>query len=369
LRIPVSIFILFILPAFLQAQAVESDSANTTNNRRVKLAGYPAGGYSPETSVELGAVGVLLINDHENASAGKVRPTTFSPYFLFTFKGQFLSAIKSDVYFSHRYYLNANIRFFNYPDLYFGTGPNVSGVSEKFTDQYLKLDAKAARIFCENTFAGLSLLWEYDHIYKYAPGGMLESGSITGYNGGNIFGLGPYYRFDSRNNVLFPSKGWYVETSFLFFPDQVLNDYSFTSFQLDLRYFTTVFSKNNILALQAYYNFAGGSSIPFYLLPRLGGDTRLRGIKHENYYRDRNAYYFQFEGRRELFWRIGGVLFAGVGGVDPTLSAFRFNELKYVFGIGGRFRPFKNEKLHLRLDIGKGPGSQYATYISVGEAF
>lgn len=369
MQITASILLLFLSTAFLSAQSGEADSVHSGKNHVVKLAGYPAGGYSPETSVELGLIGVMLIRDREEASGTRARPTTISPYFLFTFRGQFLSAIKSDVYIRNKYYLNANLRYFNYPDLYFGSGIHVSGVSEKFTDQYVKLDAKTARIIGENTFVGLSLLWEYDHIYNYQPGGSLETGAITGYRGGKIFGIGPFYRFDSRNDVLWPSKGWYVESSVLLFPNKILNDYSFTSFLLDLRYFTTVFSKNDILSLQAYYNYTGGSSVPFYMLPRLGGDSRLRGIEHENYYRDRNAYYFQFEGRRELFWRIGGVLFAGVGGVSKTLTGFRIRELKYIFGIGGRFRPFKNEKLHLRLDIGKGPGSQYATYISVGEAF
>lgn len=74
------------------------------------------------------------------------------------------------------------------------------------------------------------------------------------------------------------------------------------------------------------------------------------GINHENRYRDRNSFYVQAEARRELFWRIGGVLFAGCGNVYSNLSAFQLKAMKYVVGLGGRFRPFKNEKLNLRLD-------------------
>ena len=228
MRITVSILLLFLAPAILRAQTSESDSVRSGKNHTVKLAGYPAGGYTPETSVELGLIGVMLIRNQDEVSASRIRPTTISPYFLFTFKGQFLSAVKSDIYFRNKYYTNANLRYFNYPDLYFGSGIHVTGISEKFTDQYVKLDTRTARIIGENTFAGLSLLWEYDHIYNYQPGGALETGNITGYKGGKIFGLGPYYRFDSRNNVLWPSKGWYIESSVLFFPDKVLNDYSFS---------------------------------------------------------------------------------------------------------------------------------------------
>ena len=95
----------------------------------------------------------------------------------------------------------------------------------------------------------------------------------------------------------------------------------------------------------------------------------MRGIVHENRYIDRNAWYIQVEGRRHLFWRLGGVLFAGIGNVHDRMSGFNPGHLKYVLGIGGRFRPFRNDLLNLRMDIGKGPGDQYGIYVGVGEAF
>jgi hypothetical protein len=101
----------------------------------------------------------------------------------------------------------------------------------------------------------------------------------------------------------------------------------------------------------------------------LGGDSRLRGIEHENRYRDRIAWYTQLEARRELFWRLGGVIFAGVGKVAGDVSEMNSSGLHYVVGIGGRFRPFKDEKLNVRMDIGKGPDRQYAVYLAIREAF
>lgn len=356
-------------PALLFAQVEGKDTTFAGKKYETRLAVYPAGGYTPETSFELGAFGVLLIRPEAGDSLPMQRPTTISPYFLFTLNGQFLSSLKSEIYFSNRFYVRTNFRYFNYPDLYFGTGINAAGPGEKYTDEFIKIEAQCAWIIQEHTFAGFSILWEYDHLYKFIPGGMLGSGTIEGSGGGKILGAGPYYRFDTRNNVLYPTKGWYIESSVTIFPRKILNDYAFSSFVLDTRYFTTLLSKKDILAVQAYYHYGGGSEMPFYLLPRLGGDIRLRGIKHENLYRDRNAFYFQFEGRRELFWRLGGVLFAGAGEVFPSLSEFQFKNIKYVYGIGGRFRPFRDEKLNLRLDIGKSPASPVVWYLSVGEAF
>lgn len=148
-----------------------------------------------------------------------------------------------------------------------------------------------------------------------------------------------------------------------------MSDYSFTNIRLDTRFYKTVFSDKNVLAVQVYYNSTVGPRIPFYMLPRLGGESRLRGIMHENFYRDRNAAYIQAEARRHLFGRFGCVVFVGAGEVSHAIPEFTFRNIKYVFGVGGRFQPFRDEKLNLRLDIGKGPADQHAVYLSVLEAF
>jgi outer membrane protein assembly factor BamA len=217
--------------------------------------------------------------------------------------------------------------------------------------------------------AGIAFQWQNNHLSDIRDGGFLDSANIDGKSGGNILGLGPHFRFDNRDNTLYTTKGYYLETYAIFNPHWSLSDYSYYIYALDFRAFTTVFSKENILALQAYFLSVDGSNIPFYLLPKLGGDQRLRGIEHENRYTDKNAYYFQAEGRRHLFWRIGGVLFAGLGDVNSNMNQFSFKSLKFVYGIGGRFQPLKTESLNIRLDAGKGPGKQYAIYFSLSEAF
>jgi hypothetical protein len=349
-----------------RALAIDADSLKFKDHHLLKIAGYPSIGYAPETSMQFGGVGIFLLNSISEDPVKYHRPASITPFFLFTLKGQFLSSIKTEFFPKGKKYINVNVRYFNYPDSYFGTGNNTTGKPEKFTDEYFKVDGKMAWIMDQHSFAGISFEWAHDHLFGFQNGGILETGKITGSNGGNILGIGPVLRYDTRDNILYPSRGLYIETSGLFYPG---NDYSFSIFQADARYFKTVFSEKNIIALQANINFAQGRKIPFYKLPRLGGESRLRGIEHENKYRDHNAYYVQFEVRRELFWRLGGVLFAGVGNVSQDFSISLFNNLKWVYGIGGRYQPFKNEKLNLRLDIGKGPDTQYAIYFSVREAF
>ncbi len=370
--IAIRIYLLLILiigSNLVFAQDVNSATTSRVNSNKLKLATYPAMAYSPETSFEFGALVIGLIKS-KNSSNDNIRPATFNQYISYSLRKQFIYSFKTDMYFRNKFYLNTVLTFFNYPDLFFGIGNNVSGKSEMYTDHIINFETNAARIIYGHTFIGIRIFWEYDKLTNFSKNRKLLNSSIEGYRGGKIFSVGPYFKYDTRNNTLYPSKGIYLQTEMLIFPEKILNDYSFIKFHLDVRYFTSLISQDNILACQLYYGYAGiKETVPFYMLPRLGGDSRLRGIKHENLYRDRNVYYFQLEGRRYLFWRLGGVVFAGLGGIDNYLSKFRFNNLKFIYGLGGRFSPFKNEKLNLRLDIGKGPENQYAIYIAAGEAF
>ena len=114
---------------------------------------------------------------------------------------------------------------------------------------------------------------------------------------------------------------------------------------------------------------ASGGDIPFYKLKAIGGGSRLRGVEHRNLYKGRQSVYFQVEGRQELFWRLGGVLFAGVGQAFDTFDTFSADNYRAVYGIGGRFRALKDEKLNIRMDLGFTDNGQHAFYLSVREAF
>ena len=367
--IQLQIALLLIVP-ISNLLASQKDTLLQDSIKHIKITAYPAVGYSPETSLSFGVVGFMVVN-HRTIKEDTLyhRPSSISPYFLYTLNNQFLSAVDFDFYPGNKLNINTTIRFFNYPDFYYGIGNETPDISETFTGKFFKWDGDVSYAINPNLFIGLAFNWQINQISDLDPDGRLVQDDINGIDGGSILGMGPMLKYDTRNNIFYPDKGIYIEFKSLFFPNGLGNDYYYQNFVFDFRSFHQVFSEKNILALQVYYNHVNGQSIPFYKLPRLGGDSRLRGINNENRYRDNHSYYIQVEGRRELFWRFGGVLFAGVGNVNHRMSEFDFNSLKYVFGIGGRFRPFKNEKLNLRLDIGKGPGDQYAIYIAVKEAF
>ena len=69
-----------------------------------------------------------------------------------------------------------------------------------------------------------------------------------------------------------------------------------------------------------------------------------------------------------VWWRLGFVVFAGVGEVAETLNTFSLDDPKYAVGLGIRFLLFSKEKITVRQDFGFGRDS-FGDYLDLNEAF
>ncbi len=362
----------FLLTSVVQVKSQEnSDStANTSKKKQVNFAPYPAIYYSPETSFGFGAVGFLVIKDPTKESSEYYRPTSISPYFLYTLRNQVLTALDIDYYFGNGMNLNTNIRYYNFPDNFYGIGNNNTPEDkETYTNEYFRLEGRLLKPLNPKLFAGIRYYFQSNSLYGFEEGGQLINGGISGIEGGWSNGMGLSILMDTRNSTLYPTGGWMNRVEVSFFGKYLASDYSYTNYLIDIRKYWRIKNDKNVFAWQAYFNFTSGTNIPFYNLPRIGGDDKLRGIANSSLYIDRQAWYTQVEFRRDLFWRFGGVVFAGIGDVGNTISDFDVSETKYVFGAGGRFQALKNEKFNVRLDLGFSTGGQSAFYFSVREAF
>jgi outer membrane translocation and assembly module TamA len=99
----------------------------------------------------------------------------------------------------------------------------------------------------------------------------------------------------------------------------------------------------------------------------VGSEVILRGYP-KNRFRDKHFLATQAEYRFPIFWRFGGVAFAGVGDVFETTSDLRADRLKYSIGTGLRFLMNPKERLNIRFDYGIGREGGYY-YFSVTESF
>jgi outer membrane protein assembly factor BamA len=124
--------------------------------------------------------------------------------------------------------------------------------------------------------------------------------------------------------------------------------------------------RKHIIALQSKARYGFGQ-VPFLDMSNVGNDDMLRGYP-KNRFRDANFLGTQVEYRFPLFWRFGGVAFAGAGDVFKEHRDLSMQDLKYSVGAGLRFVVNPAERLNIRLDYGYGKEGGYF-YFVVAEAF
>ena len=360
--------LLFSLPILVSAQEVDSLDSDTTSEFK-RFAIYPALGYSPETEFTFGTIAFIVFEDKKKDD-NYHRPSSLTPLFLYTTKKQMLIKSELDIFLLNGDNLNVDARYFNFPDVYYGIGNDTDAdVSELFTDQFFKIDGRFYRPITSKLFVGFNYDVQFNNIKDIIPGGLLASDAPNGINGGWNVGVGAGLQYDSRNSTLYPTKGKQFIANAITYKPFLGGDYNYTKYVLDYRQYFEFLGPKNIVAFQFSANMTGGGDIPFYKLNAIAGDSRLRGIQHRNLYKDNNAMFFQVEGRQHIFWRFGGVLFAGVGQAFESFSSMTSEDFRFVYGLGGRFQAMRDQKLNLRMDVGFSDQGQYAFYLSVREAF
>jgi hemolysin activation/secretion protein len=123
----------------------------------------------------------------------------------------------------------------------------------------------------------------------------------------------------------------------------------------------TVFATNATLC-------STGGDVPYYDLCLFGSGGVLRGYLSGRY-RDRASWAVQGEFRHHFTSRWGAAAFLGFGGIAPSAGDFlRNSTILPAAGVGLRYRPFKDNDIHLRLDVAVGK-TEPGVYLGIGEAF
>jgi len=354
-------FLVCFSSLFLRAQ---TDTALSAAHHLLVL---PVVARSIETSWSFGAVGSLTF--HIGKKERKVRTSNFQALGLYSLKKQAIFVLNGTTYFpGEKYILSHQLSFSLFPDKFWGIGkatPDSAMEAYKFKQLYLYLHGQ--RMIANHFFVGL--LYEYQHLIKidYNAGGLFDKENIIGRKGYQVSGLGLSLMYDTRNSAFSPDKGVFLQGSFNHFDPFWGSDYRYTNYVIDIRsFFKTV--KHQVLAIQAYGFFNNGE-VPLRSLAAFGGANSMRGY-YSGRYRDKNQMVFQTEYRIPLFWRLGTVVFGGIGNVGHRSCDLNFMTVKYSYGAGLRVALNKSEKLNLRLDygIGRGPKSN-GFYFQLGEAF
>lgn len=334
--------------------------------RKGRIVGSPIAFYTPETKFAFGAAGSYIF--HMGGKEDKItRPSSISPVFIYTTRNQFVARLGADLFTKNNdYNLTGEVVLEKYPNKFFGIGNDTPDEAEElftprrggFTLAFLKQLAKGFYLGMQYEFR----TWE---IIEKEEGRMLDSGLVQGSDSGTISGLILQANYDTRDHLFAPVKGNYAQVLYKWYPKFLGSSSQYTTLLLDLRKYIPLFS-GHVFAARAYIQTQSGD-VPFLEMGRLGGPYLLRGY-FEGRYRDKHLAAVEAEYRLPLFWRLGMVVFGGLGDIGPKFSDLDFKRLKPSYGVGLRYLFVKSEKIWLRVDIAFGEGTS-GFYVSVFEAF
>lgn len=353
------IFLLLVNPGTNYAQ--ESDTSDTNGFSWFPI---PFAFYTPETRLAFGA---MVITSFKLSRQLDKRPSTVTALAFYTLNNQYEFSLSPEIYFNNdKYLVAAEFDYAKVIDKYYGLGNDTQEIDEpNYEARNSLILLKFQTDISHNLKLGTIYELRYSKIVDVMQNPLLVSGDVFGSVGGLTSGIGIILSFDNRNNIFYPTDGDYHEIAIAVFSKTLGSDYSYNKTFINLRKYFWI-DENQVVALQMYYSFVGGG-VPFYDIPRLGGDEIMRGF-YSGRYRDNHYFATQAEYRIRVWWRFGLVGFAGAGDVANDFTKFEISKIKYSIGGGIRFRIDEKELWDLRIDIGFGNNTD-GFYLNYNQAF
>ena len=339
---------------------------DTTEADKKGLVILPLVYYTPDTRLAYGAAGVYYFRLKDRS--GEESRLSYAQLLVDYTQNKQLDVWGQWNIFTggEKFLLKGELRFRNFPDRFYGIGNNTpQSAMERYSYDLLSFKFLMLRNLGRKWFAGFDVHAENEYNFTRTPEGLLDAGTITGYDGGVSVAFGGVAVHDSRDNVVNAYKGHYFEFSAYFYQPFFGSDFTYTTINTTFSTYKKV-GKKQVLAWQLVGRYNEGE-VPFLNMSTAGGISILRGYA-SNRFRDKNLIAGQMEYRFGIWKRFGGVAFAGIGDVFNNPEEVRLDLLKYSVGAGLRFAMNPSERLNIRLDYGIGRGEQ-AFYLIITEAF
>ena len=354
----------------LSTNVIESvykdDPATVNKTKRTSFNAYPFVFYTPESKLAFGGGGVFIFYTGDGE---ELKPSKIGFGGNYTTNNQYKLSISPNIYMANNnLYMELPTAFGYSVNKYWGIGDespayDSASYTMKFLTSTFKIQVPPRMFSADRT--GIIIDFDYTDIVDNLNNELLQNDTtIIAPEGGVLFGLGTDLVWDSRDNIFFPNSGGYQYFKVVFYPG--MSDYVFTVMELDVRGYRAI-SPDHVFAAQFYVQSVLGDT-PFYKMPLLGGQNRMRGYFNGRY-RDNFYGMMQLEYRQYFSKRFGFVAFGGLGNVSSDMLQFQFDNLKYSYGAGLRFLFNKKQKVNLRMDIGFGNDGNRGVYFGIQEAF
>jgi hypothetical protein len=169
-----------------------------------------------------------------------------------------------------------------------------------------------------------------------------------------FLGYGGFAGYDTRDVPRGPRSGGFYGINFTRYVDLTGGRYTNRQLELEGQHFLPYFNATRVVALFARARFAytgrDDRVIPFYLLPKLGGNFDLRGFGPYRFH-DNNAFMAAVEHRWYVFSGLEMALFVDAGKTVSDKGEIHLSGLNYSGGVG--FRARVNDAVVLRFDVAR----------------
>ena len=177
-----------------------------------------------------------------------------------------------------------------------------------------------------------------------------------------------FLEFDYRQPKNARQGGYYrVERSH--YEDRTSGAYTFNRTDIDLRQYIGFFAGRRVIALRGVLSTTdapGGSTVPFYLMPFLGGKDTLRGFRNYRY-RGPHSLLLQAEYRWEIWSALEGALFYDTGKVALERDDLNLKSMPHAYGFGFRFNT--DNAVVMRFDAAFGSRDGKRLHMTLGGVF
>ncbi len=358
-----SLFHLFCYGQDMNKQAIKIDTLG--KEKKIQVMALPVVFYTPETEFGVGGGALFFFKNMKDVI--NLRESSLLITGIYTSKKQLIINIKPEFYLiKGRLYIDADFKYKLFPNSFWGIGNNMpDSLRESYNMKTFYVHIALLKRISGATRFGLEYIYEKHIITETLEGGQLAADTIPGSSGAIISGLGLIFKHDSRDNVFSPNEGTFLQFKGRYVSKLLGGTHSYNKFEVDFRKYFPI-GKDDVLAMQVFTMSAFGD-VPFQDMAWFGGGIRGRGYYNGRYI-DNQMYSLQLEYRIRLTKKFGIAVFGSGGEVASKTNEF-FRNFHASFGGGIRFKPLKKNPTILRLDYGKGSGTNSGIYFGINEAF
>lgn len=344
-----------------------------TIGRKPIISFVPAVGYSLQTEAAATITGNIVFRSSPDS---KISAITTS--MGFTERRQFTLPIVSNIWTANNNWLFVgDSRYYIYPQSTYGLGSN-SNIDDKQHMRYdlLRVSEVALKRVDGNFFVGGGIKFEDHWDISYlppkdgAPSDYLDYGAAahTLSSGVSLDAL-----FDSRDNSVNASKGFYASVKYYDYLKSLGSDNNWQSLVIDVRkYYRLPEDSQNVIAFWSYDWLTLTGKPPYLDLPSTSWDTYSttgRGYIQSRF-RGAQMVYGEVEYRFRVTNNglIGGVMFLN-GESFSAAPGTRLESIQPGYGPGLRIKLSKASDTNLDIDYGFGRQGSNGLFLTVGEVF